>query len=113
MMRYPYQNPAASDMVIQRCTIFDPQEAEEWRRTVSPNPPPGFRNFVRWVGGDLHIGMEPIDAVQHATEKGDDFEAMSEADLKTQCGLSGIKYGPDSTLSDIRARLRAKKGKKP
>ncbi len=111
MRRQNLVNPKMPDRFIQRLDFADAQEMKAWTDTVAHDPPPGHRNYVRWVDGrTLEIGCEPVEAVVAGAvpSKPDKLNQMSLADLQTLAGRYGIPY-TDSTLEgDLRIQVRAK-----
>ncbi len=108
MNRELIPNPDSPEYSLMKLALD--REDAPWRKCLPNTVPAGFRVFARWDGNWLTLGIEKIPQAAGAAPKPKatrDYTTMTDAELKTECGLKSLKYTKDSTRTDLLGMLGA------
>lgn len=106
MNRSLLPNPKAAEYSIMQLQLAPGSETPDWDKLGLRNTPSGYKPFVRYVDNMITIGIEPMGAKVENPK--DSYESMSEAELRTQCGIKGIPYTEQTKRTEMVGALRAK-----
>ncbi len=110
MNRSILPNPLATEYSVMQLQLAQGLETPDWDKLGIRNPPAGYKSFVRYTDNVVTIGIEPVDA--KAPKAADKYDAMNDAELRTQCGIKGIPYTAESRKTELVAALRSLAGAK-
>ncbi len=107
MNRSMHPNPLAPEYKMMRLQLAQGLETPDWDQLGIRNPPAGFQRVITYIDNVVEIYIAPMDA--KAPKAADKYDAMNDAELRTQCGIKGIPYTAESRKTELVAALRAKK----
>jgi hypothetical protein len=109
MNRLILPNPDADGYSLFRLNLNGDELAIWFGKTGVGSPPPGFAPYVTLVGSELTIGIRRESATSPAVKPADLYDKMSDADLRSRCGMKGVACTADDNRTALLAKLR--KGK--